>query len=286
MTPSNWKARVAIAGLASFLSLETARAGITDLAVFKDVEFTQSGPSTLDPLLARFTFDSVGSDKSADSAVLTFPGPTSPFNMIFLAPGVFTDQVQKTTLAEINTQFPFGVYSVVQKSSTTHSNFTASLDYTYDLMPNATPSITAPSYNALQNAVPGDPITVFLHNAFTPDPNDTSSWVSFSVTDPKTHSSYGGIVPLSTTSVTIPGSFFIKHHPDTFNYSFLNEQQYVDSNGVNIRVQSVIGTGGSFLVGGPGPSGAPEPAMWCTMLLGLAAMGGTLRSKRTRRGHV
>src|SRR5580658_968359 len=159
--------RIAIIGATiCILGNGLAFAGLIDVDLGLNLQQTQTSASgtmanTTDYFAARAFYENPG---DYDSATLTWPGSASPASMTnvpgtytFLnggtAAGYFISQsVSFSSQAALDAAYPMGSYEYDLSDSTmTNPNASSTIQYTADLYPQNQPTLTAGSFNALQN---------------------------------------------------------------------------------------------------------------------------------------
>jgi hypothetical protein len=230
----------------------SANADVTSILIEKSVHYQQTGPTTATLTGAQF-FAAVGFIGAPDLPyTLTYPGPASPqaFNLSTETAASFATQ------AELDAAYPAGSYTVKGSATT---NETVNVQ---DMYPDAIPTLTAASFEALAHATAG-PMTIYF-NSFTPSPFATTSEIQFIVgLDTSTLCT---LAP-SATSCTIDLSG-LPPGPEQWSLGFTNEAAGVEADGVPTEVIYGYGTSGIANIGG-----VPEASTWSLLIAGFAGLG-------------
>ena len=276
--------------MAGSLTTQLAQAQVVFSDVGMNLEYEQTGPSTLTPYNGGTNafFDARNfytNPSDFDGGVLTFPGPASPqnFNVSGLLDccGHFgmAYQTPFITPSDMATDFPIGItYTLTSTNSVTSASQSVDISFPTDIYAFSFPKLTPASFMALQNINPAAGLTLSF-NSFVPDPSADGGQGFFSIFDFTSNSSVfndSGFAP-TTTSVFVPGGTFTAGDQYVFELIFDDFINGQDANGVNITARSDLRTRANFTV--PTRTAVPEPATWTMLLLGIGLAGASLRRR-------
>jgi hypothetical protein len=279
---------------AGFLGLmsagTTVGAQVVSSDVGKNLEYVQTGPTTVSPLgggvnaffFARNFYMNPG---DFDGGTLTFPGPGSPqaFNISGLidccgnpGAGFQTDYMSKS---DMDTNFPTGLtYTITSTNSSTSTSQSVDVTLAQDLYSTEIPTFDATTYLALQTVDPTAPMTINF-NSFTKNPlaNFAQGFLTFY--DNKSGSvvsNFVGFDPTTTMFLVAAGTFTAG---DDYTAELIfDEGVQGDATTYRSDNRTLI----SFSV--PAASAAvPEPSTWVLQLTGFAMLGLAVRTRRASR---
>jgi hypothetical protein len=202
--------------LAILLISPDARAGSTvaDLYIANDYDQSSTGLASTTGYFA-FLQAFMQSASDFNGGVVTYSGsgspapayipatlvqvPSDPLNLVpTVCPSGFS------TLAALNTVFPFGAYTITATNSVTLATQSATLDYTQNYFPSVPPQLTPASYAGLQGLNAGSAFDLQF-NSFAPGPAPVFSGTGINIYGPSgaTVFSSSFLAP-STTDVVLP----------------------------------------------------------------------------------
>lgn len=271
------------------LPAAVAQAQVTFSDVAKNLEYLQTGDTTVNPLgggtnaffYAR-TFFPAASDY--DGFNLTFAGPASPQtgNISGLLGSYYLGyQTGYMTKAALDANFPTGIsYNLsVTDSTLVNPTTTVVVPYAADIFTSAIPTVS--NFTALQSLNPALATTIDF-NSFTPNAGATLGQDFFTIYDLTAGGAPFNVAGFSNsaTSLTVAGGTLIAGHDYEYELIFDDLLAGTDPvSGVPYNTRSDQRTLGFFDV----PSSAiPEPATWAMMMVGIGLAGAALR----RRGAI
>ena len=286
MSRSKVLAGAAVVALLSAGTAWRAEAAITEIDIGINPTFTQTGPTSV---MATGGFFSARAflDSSSDfkGGTLTWPGAMSPQPLALQPDPVFPllgYSVGDLSLADLNTQFPFGTYTFTAPFSGGAPSQTESLDYTASADAGSIPILDTSTFTGLQGLKASSGFE-FDFNTFEPGSNpDATGLVFLNVLDSSDNTvfSTNGLDPSTTTSIFMPGDTLAAGQDYTFDLIFDNRISGTNSDGLATTLFFDSHTDGAF------STAVPEPATWTMMILGFGGLGLTLRRRAAKTSAV
>jgi hypothetical protein len=268
---STWTPFVA-AGFAVALAAAPAHAQLNNVFTFRNLTNVQSGAggSVLTPDSPFFNAGvSMANPGDFDSVTLTSPNGTEP--LAPTSPTSFGIGPSFPDQAAMDAAYPFGDYVFTATNSVTSAAQTETLHYTADAYAGDTPALDGASFDALQGLHTSHGLLTIDFNAQSPSPLATSSFTFFTIFG----SNQGcGFLSPSAASCVIDPHALARGQTYTYELDF-SDRVESSPNGTLNGVDFDVRTDGSFTT-----SAVPEPAAWAIMLIGLAAIGSVVRTRR------
>jgi len=209
----------------SFTAVSSTYAGIIEYNLFRSGVFSQisgNAPTVAGGyfFVARAELENLN---DFDIATLMYPGLGSPLGVPLVTPTPaaeerfrFTSPLFQTQGA-MDTDFPFGIYSLEATNTVTNASQTVSINYTQDVYPQSVPALTTSTFLGIQGLNPSLPFT-FNFTPFTTGVGPNESFVFFNITDTLLNQSVFGASFQSAgiTSLSLPANTL---RTET-NYSF------------------------------------------------------------------
>lgn len=282
MQGAKFFAALAVAGVFGWSA--TAQAGIIGADVGKNLEYFQSGPSTVAPIgtdnaffFARTFYANPGDFDGGD--VLAPTSVDYAYNSTaFDCCGHVGGQYQTAYIdpATMDSLFPTGTYVLTATNSSIPSSQSVSIDVTGDLFGSMPlPQFDPSSYAALVNQAAGAGGVVSF-NTFTPV-GAAFGQTFLSVFDLTHAAFFGGFVGPSSTTSSFDLSGVTFKPGDTYEVQLIFDSGVgsTDPNGIPLTWRSDLRTDVFFTI-----AGVPEPQSWAVMLTGLLGLGVVLRRRR------
>jgi hypothetical protein len=271
---AGWKALAGVCML--LLAALQAQGQVTDYSLFWSDIFSQTSGTTVSPSGAFFSARAfLSSSTYYDGGALAYPGPGSPQSLspdpaagyLIYQTGLYATQ------AEMDADFPAGTYTIQATDSTnTNAPQTISQSYTGEAFSQTTPTLTSPTYNALQGMNPATDFDAAF-NSFLTNPADNNNFVFVNIYDSGGNAVFSdSFLTSSTTSVDIPANTLNPDAAYTFELIFSSRSDVSSDptleQGFDYRTEASFDTGN-----------VPEPAS-----LGLAGAALFVLGRRRIRG--
>jgi hypothetical protein len=271
----------AVVALLSAGTAWRAEAAITEIDIGINPTFTQTGPTAVMATGGFFSARAfLNSSGDFTGGTLTWPGAMSPQPLMLQPDPVFPVlgySFGDLSLADLNTQFPFGTYTFTAPDSGGSPSQTESLDYTAAADAGSTPMLDAGTFNGLQDLKASSGFT-FNFNSFvqssTPGASGLVFLNVFNSSNVAVFSTDG--LPASTTQVFMPGDSLAAGQDYTFDLLFDERISGTNMDGLPTTLFFDSHTDGAF------STAVPEPATWTMMILGFGGLGLTLRRRAAK----
>lgn len=288
----------AFVGAAS-LSVGSARAEIIFADLGNNLEYFQSGPTTVTPyvgttndfLFGRVFYQNPG---DFDGGYQTNPdGTVYGFNTSGLLDccGHLGRSYQTGYLSPAAQQanFPIGTYTLTATNSAESSSNSVTIAYPGDIYTSDVPALTGASYNALQNADPNADMTLSF-NSFTPNPAADFGQDFLTITDLNTAMTVlndAGFSPDSTSVLLPAGTLKAGHH---YSYELIFDDVIAGTSDIVDQDGNVIGSTPTYfrsdvrtfgdISAVPLPPALPMFGVALAGLFGIASRGRVFRQSR------
>jgi hypothetical protein len=287
--------RVLLCGcLLAPLMANQARAGLTDVSLYRSAEYVQTGATTVVPSNSGTNYfftglADVNTDSDYDVNGLTLTVPTSPttqytmFGPTGSSPFIqYEAQSAFLTKSDLDSTYPAGDYVVNAVNSGTAASAQVTLNYDGNDFYSAPPTLTAATFNALSGLNPNQGFD-FAFDPFVPT-GGNSAQIFFTVFNATTFAPVfnESFLGDGTTSISVPAG---KLSPNTSYFDeliFSTREEDTDPASIdcvgsdpsqcpNLTELGWDSRTETFFTTGAGV--VPEPSTWGMMLLGFAGLG-------------
>jgi hypothetical protein len=252
-----------------------ADAAVNEIDIGLNPTFDQTGATTVVSTGGFFSARAfLDSASDFDSGTVTFPGAGSPITLTPADGATLAFGDSRASIADLNAAYPFGTYAFNVTNSVTSASQSASLDYTIAADALSVPTLTAASFNQLQDLNAGSGFN-FAFNMFAQNPDANLAFLFLTVTDTGGNTVFSAGSDPTTTSFFMPGGTLAPGQ--TYNFDLLFDSRITGSDGdVATTIFFDSHTLGSFTTA---VAGVPEPSAWVMMILGVASLGIALRRR-------